>query len=260
MRHALICLAVIGCLAAPQAPTARADSYEVQQKSFPRVRDAFRDQEADWRARFRDSLAAWPPREVYLRAYKAEGELELWAASDKGDEMPLVRVHTFPICAASGDLGLKRRSGDGQVPEGFYRINRFNPHSSYLLSLGLDYPNAWDKARASQDKLSAGGDIFIHGSCVTIGCLPLGDAAIQGLYLVAVKAKSAGQRTIHIAVSPCRFGEAACEARLKDLKADPDTKHVHQALRVAEIAFGVSRRRPEVNVTRKGYNLRIGGR
>jgi len=57
---------------------------------------------------------------------------------------PLTLVKTYPVCAASGVLGPKRHQGDEQVPEGFYHVRRFNPESTYHLSLGIDYPNESD--------------------------------------------------------------------------------------------------------------------
>ncbi len=157
---------------------------------------------------FRDAGAAWPPRGVFLRALKAEGVVELWARPP-GDTRR-VRVRTFPVCAPSGRLGPKARSGDLQVPEGFYRVDRFNPRSRFHLSLGLDYPNAVDLARTPPGA-SPGGDIFIHGGCATIGCLPLRDGPMEQLYLAADAAREAGQRTIPVHVFPCRMDTVSCQ-------------------------------------------------
>ena len=81
--------------------------------------------------------------------------------------------------------------GDYQVPEGFYYINEFNPNSNYHLSLGLNYPNASD--RILSDSLSPGGDIYIHGSCVSVGCIPVTDEQIEEIYIIASYAKASGQ-------------------------------------------------------------------
>lgn len=91
------------------------------------------------------------------------------------------------MLAASGGPGPKLREGDLQVPEGVYRLTAFNPNSSYHLSLRVDYPNAEDRAaedRAvarSDRRTSLGGDIFIHGKAVSIGCLAIGDPGIEEL-------------------------------------------------------------------------------
>ena len=59
--------------------------------------------------------------------------------------------------------GHKERRGDGRTPEGRYHVDRRNPDSSFFLSVGLDYPNAADRAYARELGVDPGGDIFIHG-------------------------------------------------------------------------------------------------
>lgn len=149
---------------------------------------------------------------IFLRAFKREREVEVWVAPDS--KTPMTRLEVIPVLAASGVLGPKSRQGDLQVPEGHYHIDRFNPQSRFLLSLGLNYPNASDRRRiANQDRergemtADLGGDIFIHGKQASIGCLALGDPAIQRLYVLAWDAHLAGQRKIPVAIYPFRFGK-----------------------------------------------------
>ncbi len=138
---------------------------------------------------------------IFLRALKEEKKLELWGSSLKKEEWKLIK--TYAICSASGDLGPKRKEGDLQVPEGFYHIEerRFNPVSSFHLSLGLNYPNASDKVLS--DKKKPGGDIYIHGACASIGCLAMTDDFIQEIYVLAVEARNNGQQNIPVHVFPC---------------------------------------------------------
>jgi len=90
------------------------------------------------------------------------------------------------VLAASGALGPKLLQGDRQVPEGVYRVLWLNPNSSYHLSMKLDYPNAFDRERARRDgRTDLGGDIFVHGRAVSIGCVALGDPAIEELFVLA---------------------------------------------------------------------------
>jgi murein L,D-transpeptidase YafK len=100
-------------------------------------------------------------------------------------------------------LGPKREEGDYQVPEGFYYIDRFNPASSYYLSLGINYPNLSDRRKSTAT--NPGGDIFIHGSCVTIGCIPMTDDKIKEIYLYAINAKNNGQNKIQVYIFPFRM-------------------------------------------------------
>ncbi|GAA4498085.1 hypothetical protein GCM10023172_14280 [Hymenobacter ginsengisoli] len=136
--------------------------------------------------------------EVFFRLIKTRVALEVWARNQGEGAFRL--LHIYRLAATSGRLGPKRRAGDEQVPEGFYTIDRFNPQSLYHLSLGLDYPTADDILATGL--ADPGGDIFLHGSDVTVGCLPLTDAGIEEVYLLAVAARAAGQATINVHLFP----------------------------------------------------------
>ena len=132
-------------------------------------------------ASFEDAGISYPPERLTLVGLKEERALEVWA--HRGDQWELVR--TYPVLAASGGPGPKLREGDYQVPEGVYRLTEFNPRSSYHLSVRVDYPNADDLSIAEREgRTNLGGDIFIHGKAVSIGCLAIGDDAIEELYLL----------------------------------------------------------------------------
>src|SRR5512133_3870018 len=181
---------------------ARAASFEAEQRENPRVRAAFAARERTLATLFQAAGAPFPPKGILLRGFKREAALELWA--DRSDGR-YVLVKTYAICAASGVLGPKRREGDGQVPEGFYRVSHFNPASGFHLSLGIDYPNAADRHASG---VRPGGAIYIHGDCVTIGCIPITDERIEEVYVAAVLARSAGQTAIPVHLFPARLTDA----------------------------------------------------
>jgi murein L,D-transpeptidase YafK len=56
------------------------------------------------------------------------------------------------------------------------------------------------------DPKKPGKEIYIHGSCLTIGCIPLTDEFIDEVYILAVNAKNAGQDFIPVHVFPIKFG------------------------------------------------------
>lgn len=230
---------------------ARPSEFEVSQRKNARVEEAFDTHRVDVERAFRKAGAAWPPVGLFLRAYKLEGRLELWARARGGEG--LVEVKRFPVCASSGVLGPKAVSGDLQVPEGVYRVDRFNPRSRYHLSLGIDYPNAVDRARAAGRP--PGGDIFIHGNCVTIGCLPIEDRPIEWLYVAAVMARG-GQvgQVIDVHIFPCRFGTGTCEQELARHSAELQT--FWDTLRPIHAAFESDKVLPKVTVDARGYRLR----
>lgn len=138
---------------------------------------------------------------VYLRAFKQERVLEVWTLAEAGK--PYVLSKTYAFTAASGTLGPKRKEGDKQVPEGFYIANRFNPHSKYHLSIGINYPNESDRKRSDQTK--PGGDIFIHGKAVSIGCIAIGDKAIEEVYALCESSVKASGRKVRVDIFPFRM-------------------------------------------------------
>ena len=143
----------------------------------------------------------WPAKFVYIRSFKYDAQLEVWVKNDLKDQYK--HFKTYKVCMQSGTMGPKRFQGDYQVPEGFYYINEFNPNSNYHLSLGLNYPNTSDKILS--DSLRPGGEIYIHGSCVSVGCIPLTDIQIEELYTITSFAKANGQDFIPVHVFPIRY-------------------------------------------------------
>lgn len=224
--------------------------FEEKQRQYARVRTAFDHHLDDLKKAFTKAGAAWPPDGIFLRAFKLEDDLELWALK-QGEKQngKRVFVRNFPVCAKSGELGPKSRAGDLQVPEGFYTIDRFNPASSYHLSLGLDYPNDVDRARA--DGHPPGGDIFIHGNCVTIGCLPIEDGPVEVLYIAAVLARDNGQRSIPVHVFPFRFGTKDAAPHMK--AAEPELASFWAVLERGYQTFETTKVPPKVRATKKGY-------
>jgi murein L,D-transpeptidase YafK len=101
---------------------------------------------------------------VFLRIIKDEAVLEAWVER-KGRRFALFR--TYPICAFSGDLGPKEKTGDLQAPEGAYFVppEHMNPWSTFHLSFDLGYPNALDRSLGRTGKY-----LMVHGDCVSIGC------------------------------------------------------------------------------------------
>jgi murein L,D-transpeptidase YafK len=155
---------------------------------------------------------------IYLRAFKSEKQIELWGKNDSDTKYMLIK--TYDVCRTSGRLGPKRKQGDLQIPEGFYHINRFNPNSNFYLSLGINYPNKSDKILGIKGNL--GGDIFIHGACVTIGCLPITDDKIKELYIFCIEARNNGQSKIPITIFPSKLSETEFKRLTEKYSSDSD--------------------------------------
>jgi murein L,D-transpeptidase YafK len=173
-----------------------------RQLRFPRVRTAYEARADRVRQLFADHGTP-EPAGLLFRVFKREQLMEVWVRG--ADDPRFSLLTTYAVCGMSGTLGPKREKGDEQIPEGFYTINVFNPTSNYHLSLGVDYPNAVDRARGGGVNL--GGDIFIHGGCATVGCVPITDEGIEEVYLMAMMALDGGQAAIPVHIFPTRMDE-----------------------------------------------------
>lgn len=139
------------------------------------------------------------PSKIKIFAFKDQRILEVHAQTKKGYQL----LKKYPFTAYSGLLGPKLKEGDRQIPEGIYKIEHLNPNSSYYLSLKVNYPNAYDRRKAKEEgRNDLGGDIFIHGKSVTIGCIPVGDKAIEEIFTLAKYSFHSG---IEIIISPSDF-------------------------------------------------------
>lgn len=186
-----------------QIVNAQDSMFLKSQLEFDRVSSAYAEKYNQVKSLFDSKNINWPPNQILFRAFKTESILELWAFDSIIDKYTL--ICEYNICRSSGNIGPKRIEGDKQVPEGFYYINRFNPKSSFHLSLGLNYPNESDMILSDLQK--PGNDIFIHGDCVTVGCLPMTDDKMKEIYLISIIAKNSNQANIPVHIYPFRFND-----------------------------------------------------
>ncbi len=100
---------------------------------------------------------------------KAARRLTLWQGGKA--------VRHYSVALGFAPTGDKLRQGDGRTPEGVFRIDRRNDRSRFHLSLGLDYPQAEDRARAKAGGYDPGGDIMLHGqpNLMPVGMKAKGD-------------------------------------------------------------------------------------
>ncbi len=191
----------------------------------------------------------WPAKYIYIRSFKYDSQMEVWVKNEINEPFQLFK--TYKVCALAGTLGPKRMEGDYQVPEGFYYINEFNPQSTYYLSLGINYPNASDKILS--DSLQPGSDIYIHGSCVTVGCIPITDQQIDELYILAAHAKDQGQDFIPVHIFPVRYNVPRSVNYLNNLtKDDPSLKKFAARLEDAFDYFEKYKQLPVVMIDDNG--------
>jgi murein L,D-transpeptidase YafK len=179
---------------------------------------------------FQRAQVAYPPERVTLVALKAERVLQVYAA---GPANGYRFVRSYPILAASGRAGPKLRQGDRQVPEGIYAIESLNPNSRFHLALRVGYPNAFDRDQAQREgRTSLGGDIMIHGSSVSVGCLAMGDEAAEDLFILAA---DTGLQNLTAILAPVDFRTGAAVSKAAKLPDWSATLHAEIKTRLAEL-------------------------
>ena len=137
---------------------------------------------------------------IFIRIFKEESLLEVWIHS--GTEYQ--HLKDYAICSFSGDLGPKLKEGDGQSPEGFYKVKKYqlNPNSKFHLSFNLGFPNRYDRAHKR-----TGSYLMVHGDCVSIGCYAMTDEKIEEIYALLEGALDKGQKYIQVHAYPFRMTE-----------------------------------------------------
>ena len=177
---------------------------------------------------FKHAKVTYPPRDIALLAFKKEQHLQLWA---KNNDHSWKYIHTYPFTATSGRLGPKLREHDRQIPEGVYRLTSFNPFSAMHLSMMINYPNNFDRLQASKDgRYKLGGNIFLHGKAMSVGCLAIGDTAIDQLFLLT---HQVGLNHVQLIISPndLRRSKPATSSFAQPRWLPELYYHIHQALR-----------------------------
>jgi len=228
-----------------------ARTFKQEQLRYPRVRTAYRQKKSLVKQYFSDKGLAFPPKKILIQILKQEQQLELWALSQTDSAYHLVT--SYPFSATSGVLGPKRQEGDKQIPEGFYHVEIFNPCSNFYLSLGINYPNASDRILGVKGNL--GGEIFIHGSCVTIGCVPITDPCIKELYITAVEARNNGQKKIPVYIYPARLDKEGIKSLTQKYGLQPKLITFWLNLKQGYDYFTQHKKLPKIRVAKDGRYL-----
>jgi len=146
----------------------------------------------------------YPPDRLWLIGLKKEGKLEVWG---KNRSTTWRLITSYFLMASSGDRGPKLREGDKQIPEGVYSVVSLNPNSDYHLSMKLNYPNGFERRMARKaGRRDLGGNIFIHGSYVSAGCLAIGNENIEKLFVLVHDSDPLNTRVL---IAPYDFQEVS---------------------------------------------------
>lgn len=250
MKNLLICAFLLACFALVAGNTAYSQmAFNDIRSSSVKISDIVSRNDDTLKRQFEAKKLSWPAKEIFIRSFKYDRQLEVWVKSGTDESFKLFK--TYRVCMQSGTMGPKRMEGDYQIPEGFYYINEFNPNSNYHLSLGLNYPNASDKILA--DEAHPGKAIYIHGNCVSVGCIAISDEPIEELYTLASHAKEAGQDFIPVHVFPVKYStQKSLEYLTQFTKSNPALNEFSVSLRNAFDYFESKKELPVVMISKQG--------
>ncbi len=226
-------------------------SFTETKKAAAKLGDVlYNKMEDSIKKQFKKQNLVWPPAEMYVRSFKYDRQLEVWVKGDSKEPFKLFK--TYKVCMQSGTMGPKRMEGDYQVPEGFYYINEFNPNSAYHLSLGLNYPNSSDKILSDGNR--PGSNIYIHGNCVSTGCIPITDVPMEELFIIASNVKEQGsQDFIPVHVFPVRYNvKKSMEYLSAMIKDKPSLQAFNANIKSAFDFFETKKKLPVIMVNQKG--------
>ena len=225
--------------------------------NFTRVREAYAAKEKVVVKNLTQHSISRDSLRIYLRAFKTEKIIEVWAKNSS--DSVFIPVKEFPICDMSGFVGPKRRSHDLQVPEGFYHISDLNPYSKYYLSIKINYPNASDSIRGVHGHL--GNLIYIHGSCISSGCLAITDDRIRELFVYCIEARNSGQEEIKISIFPSRLNDSNYSALKSEYSKSKDKIRLWADLKKYYDLFNETKKLPEVTFLPDGtHAIEVGKR
>jgi hypothetical protein len=190
----LLCL----CAGCAQRPRVEADHLSWSRAMHHKLENFSWYSQEKLKPYFARANLPYAPKELAFVVFKKSRRFVIYARSSQQAKWRFIR--TYPIQAASGGPGPKLNSGDYQVPEGVYHIVGMNPRSRFDLSLELNYPNHFDKAEAKVDHRSnLGGNIFIHGGARSVGCIALGNDAIEQLFPLVY---AVGEKHVVVVIAP----------------------------------------------------------
>lgn len=158
--------------------------------------------------------------DILFIAYKSELTFQVWAKK-KHQNSAYTFIESFTITNSTVAIpGPKSKLGDSLTPEGIYSVDFYSSFrwSDFYLAFRISYPNKLDHLRRSYWNSGGkpGGDINIHGCCVSIGCLPLGNPVIEEVFLLTRTNQNMGSN-VKIIIFPFHFDDTSVKIKHYDI-------------------------------------------
>ncbi len=161
--------------------------------------------------------------DILLIAYKKDLLVQIWI-KEKNFNSKFLPLTSFKITDSSVAIpGPKSKYGDRLAPEGYYTLKYYPSFrwSDFYLAFRVSYPNEADLIRRRYWGISnkSGGDINIHGSCISIGCIPIGNPDMEELFFL-IRANQKNGSNINVLLLPFDFKKIGLHDQKKDAYND----------------------------------------
>ena len=124
---------------------------------FPRVQLAKQQTDRNLSHLHQKNGVNYPPKSIYLRAFKQEQLLEIWAT----DAVQFKFIKSYTFTAFSGKIGPKLREGDLQIPEGFILLMHSIRIQNFIYLLELIILILWILFEIKMNKIRVATSIFM---------------------------------------------------------------------------------------------------
>jgi murein L,D-transpeptidase YafK len=97
-----------------------------------------------------------------------------------------------------------------------------------------------------------GNEIFLHGACLSSGCLPITDDKIKELYVYSVEAYNSGQEEIGLTIFPARLSDSKYNGLISGYSRDKDKTSLWGDLKRGYDLFNQTKCPPKVTFLADG--------
>jgi len=114
----------------------------------------------------------------------------------------------------------------------------------------INYPNASDSIRGVRRHL--GNEIFIHGACLSSGCMPITNDKIKELFIYCIEAYNSGQEEIGMTIFPAKLNDNKYLSLQSEYRKSKDKISLWADLKKSYDLFEKKKVQPSVKFLRDG--------
>jgi len=195
----------------------------------------------------------FPIKNLFIRIFKADKSLEIWALDNTSTSYKLVK--SYPLQNFDAGAGPKFNADDEQIPEGVYAINAFDTAFNDFPAVKLNWPNKADKLNGDNDTMKQ--DIFIYGGNENMGKIPLGGESdiSRDIFYITFKAYELSKGIIPVHIFPFKMGKKEMKLAKETYASNITSIQFWDNLQPVYQKFESNKRLPIITIDKRGRYL-----